>query len=238
MCGRFSLAIPAERIAELFKTAMLETVRPRYNISPTLPVLGIATQPDTKERRGSLFHWGLIPFWAKDKKISAKLTNARCETLAEKPSFRAAYKYRRCLIPVDGFYEWKREDGRKQPYYFTMTDGEPFAFAGLWEHWSGPAGEELQSCTIVTTRANRLMEPIHHRMPVILEPSDFDFWLDPRVRDPKRLNPLLEPYAGKGLSLFPVSSYVNKAGNEGPQCRTPIEPAEDNPNGDQQMKLF
>ncbi len=238
MCGRFSLAIPAETIAEFFKTSGIEAVEPRYNISPTQPVLGITARSQSGSRLGSLFHWGLIPFWAKDKKIAAKLTNARSETLSEKPSFRAAYKYRRCLVPTDGFYEWKKEGGAKQPYRIQMEGGKPFAFAGLWEHWSGPDGEELQSCTIVTTDANRLMEPVHHRMPVILKPADYDLWLDPDTREPKRLAPLLAPYRGGDLELFPVSAYVNKSGNEGPRCREPLPSGGNKADDQPQMKLF
>jgi len=230
MCGRFSLELPAKTIAEFFLAHNLRDVKPRYNIAPTQQVLAIfrdVEQPETNEA-GS-FSWGLVPFWADDIRIGAKMINARGETLRQKPSFRAAFKYRRCLIPVSGFYEWQRLGKAKQPWYFRPAeDGVPFAFAGLWEQWSGAAGEELWSCTIITTEANALMAEIHHRMPVILPREHFDQWLDPAEQDSKQLEPLLEPCPPEWMTAYPVSTYVNRNSNEGPRCIERLEepPAE------------
>jgi len=219
MCGRFSLTQPAKSIAEFFKTLKFEDVEPRYNIAPAQPVLTVMTDPESKKRIVRPMHWGLIPFWAKDKKIGYKLINARIETAAEKPSFRAAFKYRRCLVPADGFYEWKKLEGKgKQPYYFQIQDGALFGFAGLWEHWSGPGGEEIESCTLLTRAANETMAPVHDRMPVILDPAAYDMWLDPAVQQRGPLEALCKPLANEALSMRPVSQYVNRSDHEGPEC--------------------
>ena len=222
MCGRFSLALPAQTIAEFFKTLVLQAVPPRYNIAPTQDVLAIRARAEENGRYAQPLRWGLVPSWSKDIKIGAKLTNARSETLGQKPSFRNAYKYRRCLIPTDGFYEWKRDGAGKQPYFFHAADKSPLGFAGLWEHWSGPSGEELETCTIITTDANRLMAPVHHRMPVILKPEDYDRWLDPGQRDRAKLESLLVPCPDGLLAAYPVGTHVNRAGNEGPKCIEPM----------------
>lgn len=224
MCGRFGLTTPAETIAKFFKIANLKSIEPRWNIAPGQAVPVVLKDPSYPERMAQPCHWGLIPFWAKDTKIAYKLINARSETLSEKPSFRAAYRYRRCLLPVSGFYEWARVGKtKKQPYFFKPSDAALFAFAGLWEHWSGPNGEEIRSCSIITTEANSLMEPIHHRMPVILEQDQFDFWLDPKHQRPADLQPLLKPYPSEKMVYYAVSTYVNKAGNEGETCVAPLE---------------
>jgi putative SOS response-associated peptidase YedK len=167
----------------------------------------------------ALLHWGLIPSWAKDAKIAASLINARSETLAEKPAFRTALARRRCLVLADGFYEWKKEGKQKLPYCFELANQQPFAFAGLWERWRGPQGSDgppLESCTIVTTTANDLCRPIHERMPVILEPADYDLWLDPAVNDSQRLLPLLAPYAADEMQTRPVNPRVNNVRNDDP----------------------
>jgi len=223
MCGRFSLTLPVKTIAEFFMIQAKSGLVPRFNIAPTQPVLTVFRESGLPPRQAGLMHWGLIPAWARDKKIVAKLTNGRCETLVEKPSLRGSYKYRRCLIPTDGFYEWERSGKVKQPFYFYLADNRPIAFAGLWEHWSSTEGDEITSCTIITTDANPVMAPIHHRMPVMLDRSDFDLWLDPAVNDRRDLAHLLVPYAGDDLVLHAVSTYVNKAGNEGPRCTAPIQ---------------
>ena len=237
MCGRFSLELPAKTIAQFFLAQDLPEQSPRYNIAPTQDILGIFEAPQNGKRIGAPFHWGLIPTWAKDRKIANRLTNARAETLREKPSFRGAYKYRRCLIPVSGFFEWKRQGKGKQPYYFKAEDDQPLAFAGLWEHWSGPMGEEIMSCTMVTTEANRLMAPIHHRMPVILDQKDHGLWLDTKMNDSKTLDPLLKPYGDEGLVSYPVSTFVNYSGNQGKQCIEPISLSEGGDNNSQ-LDLF
>jgi putative SOS response-associated peptidase YedK len=167
-----------------------------------------------------MLHWGLIPSWAKDTKLGAKLINARAETVAEKPAFRSAFRQRRCLVLADGFYEWQQQENKKQkqPYYIRFHDGCPFAFAGLWEHWENADGETLESCTLLTTEPNELMRPIHNRMPVILDPKDYDLWLDVEVKKPELLKPLLHPYAAETMMAYPVSKAVNKATNDTIQC--------------------
>lgn len=236
MCGRFSLDIPAPSIAEFFLSLDKGDLAPRYNIAPTQPVLGVLCdpqKPDSRQRIATFMRWGLIPSWAKDASMGARLSNARSETLAEKPSFRAAYKYRRCLIPASGFFEWKTLGKTKQPYYIYGAKGQPLAFAGLWEHWSGPQGEEWMTCTIITTRPNRVMEALHDRMPVILPRSVFELWLDPRCHDPAVLDPLLRPCPDSWLDMHPVARTVGNIRNQGPEC---IEPVED--RGPDQLELF
>lgn len=215
MCGRFSLTQSAEPIAQIFQLPDLPDLKPRYNIAPSQQVATII-QPTQREFRW--MRWGLIPSWAKDPKIGNKLINARAETLAEKPSFRNAFKRRRCLIIADGFYEWQKLEKRKQPYYIKMQDGNPFAFAGLWESWKSPQGEEIVSCTIVTTAANSLMEPIHDRMPVILSPDECDRWLDSSASEAQVLKNLLKPYNSDEMLAFPVSSTVNSPANDRAEC--------------------
>lgn len=235
MCGRFSLHLPAKSIAEFFLTLNLKEVVPRYNIAPTQPVLAVLRAPQQPaERLAVPLYWGLIPAWARDMKIAQKLTNARCETLGEKPSFRGGYRYRRCLIPASGFYEWQRQGNAKQAIYISSALDEPLAFAGLWEHWSGPEGEEITSCTIVTTAANGVMAPIHDRMPVILRREDFDLWLDPEVQDTALLRHLLVPCPDAWLRTLAVGSYVHNFRNEGPRCLEPAAPK----SGPEQLSLF
>lgn len=220
MCGRFSLAIAPEKLAELFQTINFQSFQDRFNIAPTQPIMAIR-----ETERGRLmdgFRWGLVPFWAKDIQIGQKLSNARCETLDQKPSFRAAFKYRRCIIPASGFYEWKLVGRRKQPFHIRRKDLKPLAMAGLWEHWTAPDGSELQSATIITTEANQTMAPLHHRMPVVLDSKDYSTWLNPKLQKTTHLKPLLEPCAENLLETFEVSAYVNKAGNEGPACVAPF----------------
>ena len=162
-----------------------------------------------------MFHWGLIPSWAKDPAIGNKMINARAETVSEKPSFRSAFKKRRCLILADGFYEWQKTDDGKQPYHIKMEDDSPFAFAGLWEAWD-KYGEEIRSGTIITTDANDLMNEIHHRMPVILHPEDYGLWLDPDFDEKEALTSLLKPYPSDAMEAYPVSRRVNKPANNEP----------------------
>ncbi|PSB54255.1 hypothetical protein C7B61_22460, partial [filamentous cyanobacterium CCP1] len=182
MCGRFTLSQSAEALAIAFDLEEVPPVPPRYNIAPTQPIAVVRSlthSSTTSERELTYLSWGLVPSWAKDPKIGTKLINARAETLAEKPSFRAAFKRRRCLIVADGFYEWHRTPEGKQPYYFHLQDHQPFAFGGLWEHWENGNGDVIESCAIITTAANEVLSPIHDRMPVILEPKGYDLWLDP-----------------------------------------------------------
>ena len=226
MCGRFVLNASPEEIAALFGLAQAPLLAPRYNIAPTQPVGVVRIDPRTHERAWALVHWGLIPSWSKDPSIGGRMINARAETVAEKPSFRAAFKRRRCLVPASGFYEWKKLDKRKQPTYIRAADGGVLAFAGLWETWVGSDGSELESCTILTTDANEAMAELHDRMPVIVEPADFADWLGAGGDDsPFRLSQLqhlFRPYPGEQLTFYPVSTYVNSPSNEGDAC---VEPA-------------
>ena len=216
MCGRFTLSQSAEAIASVFQLNQVPTLERRYNIAPTQPVATVL-QTSARERQFQLLRWGLIPAWAKDATMGSRLINARAETVAEKPSFRSAFRHRRCLVIADGFYEWRRQDGKKQPFYFRMQNQQPFAFAGLWEHWQDPKGEAIYSCTILTTEANELLQQIHERMPVILNPKDYDLWLDPTVQKLEQLQQLLQPYSSTAMTSYPVSTKVNKPTNDTPE---------------------
>lgn len=218
MCGRFTLSQTGPAIGEAFAVTEALQASPQYNIAPTQMVAAVLSTPESDTRHMQQFRWGLIPSWAKDPGIGAKLINARSETVAEKPSFRSAFKRRRCLVVADGFYEWQRQDGKKQPFYFRLVTGEIFGFAGLWEEWTSPAGDTIDSCTILTTAANELMAPIHDRMPVIIAPQDYDLWLDTHVQTPQTLQPLLHPYPAEAMTAYPVSTAVNKPTNNTPEC--------------------
>lgn len=224
MCGRYTLSKKA-RLEEMMKEAgfIFEefshtrlTYEPRYNISPTqlLPVL-----LDT--RKAVFAKWGLLPFWAKDEKAGASMINARKETVAEKPAFRSAFKKRRCLVPADGFYEWKKVGKFKLPHRFIVGDGELFTFAGLWETWKKPDGEELLTYTIITTEPNPLVQPVHDRMPVILPPDKRDAWLDPAT-SPDTLKSLLVPYPAEAMRAYAVSSAVSSPKNDTPSLIDPL----------------
>ena len=216
MCGRYTLSTPVDVLAKEFGLAgPLPDLRPSYNVAPTQEVPAVVASDGG--RRLEMLRWGLIPSWADDPGIGARMINARSETVAEKPSFRRAFKESRCLIVADGFYEWQKTNGAKQPYYFRMKSGRPFAFAGLWESW-GHGEEEIQSCTIITTDANDLLGEVHHRMPVILPQDNYEPWLDPDVRDSELLLHLLAPYASEEMEAYPVSRRVNSPSNNGPDC--------------------
>jgi putative SOS response-associated peptidase YedK len=225
MCGRFALHESPEEIVRAFQLARAEVdsgYGPRYNIAPTDDVLAVRIRDKSKGRESALLRWGLVPHWAKDATVAAHTINARAETVAEKPTFRDSFRSRRCLVPADGFYEWQKRSSGKQPYYFRMNDGNVFAFAGLWDRWE-LAGESLESCTILTTEPNELTRPIHNRMPVILQPTDYDTWLDPDVNDPARLGRMLRPFPERQMAAHAVSTFVSRAGNEGPTCIEPLE---------------
>jgi len=219
MCGRFTLKTPANQLLLAFGLDSALPLVPRYNIAPTQSVPVIHASEGGREM--AMMHWGLIPSWSKAPDAGGRLINARAETVAEKPAFRASFKTRRCLVPADGYYEWIAAGRKKQPYWIHRADEQPFAFAGLWDLWRPEAGEPLTSCTIVTTDANDATREIHDRMPVILDPVDYDRWLDPALSDPARLLPLLRPYEGGELRVDPVSTFVNNARNEGPECLDP-----------------
>jgi putative SOS response-associated peptidase YedK len=216
MCGRFTLSQSAEAIASTFQLSTVPELAPRYNIAPTQPIATILLEGDLRQLQ--MLRWGLIPSWAKDLTIGAKMINARAETVAEKPAFRSAFRRRRCLVVADGFYEWQSQKGKKQPFYFRLQDEQPFAFAGLWETWQAPDGEKIDSCTLLTTAANSLLRSVHDRMPVILKPEDYARWLDPQIQKPEQLQPLLQPYSSEAMTAYPVSTKVNNPSNDSPEC--------------------
>lgn len=220
MCGRYTLHSPGKALANLFELRQEPVLDPRYNIAPSqaVPIVRIVrANAETKKRELVTVHWGLVPSWADDPALGNRLINARAETLALKPSFRAAFRFRRCLVPADGFYEWKRSGNGKQPVYVRRKDGQPFGFAGLWEQWERE-GKVIKSCTIITTEANEWVAEYHDRMPAILEPKDFDLWLDPGVQDQAKLTPLLRPYPSHEIEVYPVSRLVNDPLHEDQRC--------------------
>jgi putative SOS response-associated peptidase YedK len=221
MCGRFTLAVEEGELEAEFKAITFPTqFSPRYNVAPSQPVLAI---PNDGQQKADFFLWGLIPSWAKDPSIGNRPINARAETLAEKPSFKGSYKYKRCLILADGFYEWKSSPAAKTkvPHYIRLKTGKPFAFAGLWADWRGAEGSELRSCTIITTEPNVLVASIHNRMPAILRTEHRAAWLNPAPLEPHELSPLLEPYPADSMQAFPVSTLVNNPATDRPECILP-----------------
>ncbi len=222
MCGRFAFYSPHEAVTRLFGVADALEVEPRYNIAPTQFVATV--RADEAGRRGiAMLHWGLVPSWAKERAIGARMINARGETLREKPSFRNAYKRRRGLVLANGYYEWQRSGSVKQPYFISIAGGEPFGMAGLWETWRDPAtGEPLQSCCIVTTTPAREVAHVHDRMPVIVPAAAYDEWLDPRNVEVDRLDRLLVPWSAGGLVARPVGRRVNDARHQGPELIEPL----------------
>jgi putative SOS response-associated peptidase YedK len=256
MCGRFVSSSPPDEIARYFEAEEPEAVlEPSYNVAPTNDVYAVTATGGV--RRVEAFHWGLVPSWAKDPKAGAKMINARAEGLATKNAYRAPFKRRRCIIPADGFYEWQKVPGvkRKVPHFIHRPNGEPLAFAGLWEVWRGPkssakkgeaasgdagtgaaapSGYEdspLRSCTIITTSANETMSELHDRMPVVLPPSAWEEWLDPTNDDVETLGKLLVPAPPELVTFHPVSTEVNKVSNKGPELVEPATP--DAPSPDQ-----
>lgn len=225
MCGRFTLTANPDKLQHAFPWVhipekVIQKYKPRYNIAPSQPVLAVISNGTP---RIDYLAWGLIPSWAKDPKIGNRLINARAETIAEKPSFRNAFRRRRCLILADGFYEWKKlsDTSRKTPFYIHLNNHQPFAFAGLWEIWQSSDGSEILSCTIITTRPNQVLKSIHNRMPVILNPDQQKIWLSPNA-DSHTLQDCLKPYPEKELAFYPVSSLVNSPANDSPQCIEPL----------------
>lgn len=222
MCGRYTLTTPVGELADRFGVEdplPEDSVAPRYNVAPSQEVLTVVAD-GVGERRMELLRWGLVPSWAKEPKSGP--INARAETVAEKPSFRKPFRERRGLIVADGYFEWKKQGGGpKQPYYFTVRGGEPFAFAGLWEVWRRSGGEELRTCALVTTKPNQLAAEVHDRMPVILPPEAYELWLDPDAGTDELLS-VLAPYPADEMEAHPVSIYVNSPSNEGERCIAPV----------------
>lgn len=222
MCGRYRLSRRKQILEEYFDASGGEDWIPRYNIAPTQPVPVIRQHPKEPRRVISLMRWGLIPSWSKDMSGSAGMINARCETAATKPAFRDPMKFRRCLIPADGFYEWVRKGTAKQPFCFEINDGELFAFAGLWDSWRDPNGQWIKSCSILTTVPNAVTSQVHDRMPVILRRDDYDLWLDPGMANVEAVSHLLKPFDARLMRAFPVSSRVNQVQNDDEDCSKPV----------------
>jgi len=222
MCGRFTLTVdPADLQAAFPEFSFPVQHKPRFNIAPSQPVL---VMPNDGKHSADYYIWGLIPVWAKDPTIGSRLSNARAETLAEKSSFRGAYKYKRCLIFADGFYEWKTQAGIKNkiPYHIKLLSGLPFAFAGLWDEWLAPDGSQVRSCTIITTEPNTFMAHLHNRMPVILPANTYETWLDPAPQKPEILQHLLTSYPAEQMTAHPVTSLVNSPAIDRPELVAPI----------------
>jgi putative SOS response-associated peptidase YedK len=219
MCGRYAITTAPEAMRRMFGYPEMPNFPARYNIAPTQPI-PIVRMVEGK-REFALVRWGLLPSWVKDPKNFTLLINARGETAIEKPAFRNAMKRRRCLIPADGFYEWKRDGAVKRPYLIRLKGGAPFAFAGLWETWTGPNGEELDTAAIVTTEANRTLSPIHNRMPVILTPDAFGMWLDSANVDAKTAAALIAPAQDDLFEAYEIAPLVNRVANDGPELQAP-----------------
>jgi putative SOS response-associated peptidase YedK len=234
MCGRFTLRTPADVLMQIFQTQDFPELQPRWNIAPTQQIVAVTSaEADWPRRTVGWFRWGLVPFWADDPSIGSKMLNARSETAADKPAFRAAFRKRRCLIPADGFYEWQKlSTGKKQPWWIHQADEQPFAMAGLWESWtpggnqdSAPSAEPLFTCTILTTGASSDLRGLHDRMPVILPSESWLAWLDPRT-SPELLQLWMQPASPGTLQLTCVSQLVNRPTPDSPQCLTPVPPPE------------
>jgi putative SOS response-associated peptidase YedK len=223
MCGRYRLSRPKQILAEHFEANPFDDVwEPRYNIAPSQPVPVIRQHPKQPQRVLSLMRWGLIPSWAKDMSGSASMINARSETAATKPAFRDPMRFRRCLVPADAFYEWRRTAEAKQPFCFEVKEGELFAFAGLWDGWKGPNGQWIKSCSILTTTPNAITSQVHDRMPVILGKDDYDLWLDPGMTNVEVLFDLLRPLDASLVRAFPISTRINHVQNDDEDCSSPV----------------
>ncbi len=225
MCGRYSLTTPMEAVGRLFQVAERPNLKPRYNIAPSQDA-PVVRAGEAGGRVLEPMRWGLIPSWAKEAKVGYRMINARAETVAQMPAFRGAYRQRRCLVPADGFYEWRKLGKVKQPYRITLADGGPFAFAGLRERWRGPDGRAVSSFTIITTEANRPLRPIHDRMPVILDPADYDAWLDTAGVAPEEAVRSLRPYPDEALAAVPIGTRINSPRNDDAACIVSLEDQE------------
>ena len=222
MCGRFTSMLSPELIEVIFGVHAPPGIVPQYNIAPTQHVWTVR-QASTEGRFLSHARWGLVPSWAKDISIGNRMINARCETVHEKPAFRLAIRARRCIIPASGFFEWSATAAGKLPHYVTMRDDSPMAFAGIWDVWKNPSGESIESCAILTTAANSLVEPLHDRMPVILHRTEFDLWLDRTENDPRKLQRLYQPYPAGSMQMWEVSPMVNKPSHDTAENIVPVK---------------
>jgi putative SOS response-associated peptidase YedK len=227
MCGRYRLSRRKQIVEAHFSSLSgEEDWDPRYNIAPTQPIPIIRQNPKKPVRELSLFRWGLIPAWAKDSSGAARMINARSETAGTKPAFRDALQSRRCLIPADGFYEWRKTGKEKQPYCFEVADGELFAFAGIWDRWRAPNSSIVETCSILTTSPNALTSVVHDRMPVILDLDSYDIWLDPGMRHVATASELLKPYPAQLMRCYPISTRINHVANDDEECSAPVELAQ------------
>ncbi len=228
MCGRYRLTAKERWLSHYFNLDPEDVAwAARWNIAPTQEVATVRQDPKRPKRVFGLVRWGLVPYWAKDASIGARTINAVSETAAEKPAFKDAMRRCRCLIPADGFYVWRPgPGGRKQAFNIGLahppSEHGLFAFAGLWDRWKNPEGSTIETCTILTTAPNALLAGIHDRMPAILRPEDYDLWLDPGITDPARVAELLKPYDARRMRIYPVSDFVNRTENEGPDCATEV----------------
>jgi putative SOS response-associated peptidase YedK len=219
MCGRYSLDARSSEIVEAFGLAEAIAISARYNIAPTQSVPVVRLDPEADQRELHMIRWGLTPAWARSPR---PIINARSETIAGKPSFRSAFRQRRCLVPASGFYEWQKLGGAKQPFCIRPRDGGVLAFAGIWDRYADEAGRPVDAFAILTCGPNRIMAPIHDRMPVILDPAAFAVWLDPRVQTPEPLEALLVPAPDDRLTAYPVSSRVNSPAHDDAECMEPL----------------
>ena len=223
MCNRYRLTHSKQYLADRFQATADEIEeRPRYNIAPTQPVLIVRKEQGKKIRHFTTMRWGLIPSWAKDVSIGNRTLNARSETVTTTPAFRDSILTKRCLIPADGFYEWRKMGSVKQPYCFEVGDRELFAFAGLWDERTSPDGEVIESCTILTTNPNSLVEDLHNRMPVIVAPDKYDLWLDPDVTDFEAIRDILKPYDAAQMRCYPVSRKLNNSKIDNAEAASPV----------------
>lgn len=224
MCGRYRLSRRRQLVEEYFDTAPWDDDwSPRFNIAPTQHVPVIRQHPKEPIRQISTMCWGLVPHWARDASVAGSTINARSETAATKPAFRDPLKFRRCLIPADGFYEWQRTGTRKQPFCFEVNQGELFAFAGLWDGSKSAEGQWIKTCSILTTVPNAVTSTVHDRMPVILRPDDYDLWLDPGMQHVAAILELLKPYDARLMHCYPVSTRLNHVANDDAECSQPVE---------------
>ena len=224
MCGRLSLTTPAQVVADHFDVAEVPSLAPRYNIAPSQTIVVVRQRRSVPERTLEMRVWGLVPAWAREPSIGARLINARAETVAQKRAYRDAFSQRRCLVAADGFYEWQpRGRNPKQPYHVTPQGEKLFAIAGLYERWTGSGSTPLDTCTLITTDANERMRPVHGRMPVLLPREAWSAWLDPEAQDAEALQALLRPSPVESLTLQPVGLQVNDTHHDGPECIRPVE---------------